>query len=264
MSTVLDQIVAQKRGEIERSKARVPAAQLRDRLRDAPPVRGFLDALSKSSMSLIAEVKRASPSAGLLRTDFEPVSIASHYEACGASAISVLTDAPFFQGSIDHLHQVREAVSLPVLRKDFILDPYQVLEARVYGADAVLLIAEILSQDLLLELLNQIHEFGMEPLLELFDAENLPRVLESTARVVGINNRNLRSFVTDINHTIELAPQIPRDRTLVSESGIRTRDDVLRLQAAGAQAILVGESLMRSPDPGRQIAELLGHCSDRI
>lgn len=259
MSTVLDEIVTSKRQEIAATKAALPESELRRRLRDAPPVRDFVGALtSTGGIKVIAEVKKASPSAGLLRADFDPVAIAVTYETHGASAISVLTDVPFFQGCLDDLAQVRRAVSLPVLRKDFILDPYQAIESRIHGADAVLLIAEILPCNQLMDRLREIHELGMEALVELYDAENLSRVIASGARVIGINNRSLRTFVTDLAHTINLAGQIPSDRVLVSESGVRSRADVLLLQDAGARAILVGEALMRSPDIGHKLDELFG------
>jgi indole-3-glycerol phosphate synthase len=264
MSTVLDKIVTSKRLEIAAAKAALPESALRRRLVDAPPVRDFAGALSDTGgIKLIAEVKKASPSAGVLRADFDPAAIAAAYEAHGTSAISVLTDAPFFQGSLDNLGAVRRTVSLPVLRKDFILDSYQIIEARVHGADAVLLIAEILPGNQLAERLSEIHDLGMEALVELYDAENLPRVIDSGARVIGINNRNLHTFVTDLAHTINLAGRVPPDRVLVSESGIRSRADVLRLQAAGARAILVGETLMRSPDIGQKVDELLERTGDR-
>lgn len=259
MATVLDKIVVSKQAEIVQAKAERPEAELRRRLADAPPVRDFAGALAgPGGIKLIAEVKRASPSAGVLRADFDPVAIASTYAAHGASVVSVLTDLPFFHGCLDHLAQVRRAVPLPVLRKDFILDSYQVLEARTHGADAVLLIAEILTDDQLSALLHDIHGLGMEALVELYDAENLPRVLASGARVIGVNNRNLRTFETDLAHTIELAKAIPPGHILVSESGIRTRNDVQRVEAAGARAILVGETLMRASDIGSCVDELLG------
>jgi len=259
MSTVLDKIVASKRQEILAARELVAESELRHLLPDVAAPRDFVAALtSGSSITLIAEIKRASPSAGLLRTDFDPAAIALLYEAHGAAAISVLTDGPFFQGSLEHLALARRAVSLPLLRKDFILDPYQILEARVHGADAVLLIAEILTADQLSRLLGETRALGMEALVELYDSENLSKVLDSWARVVGINNRNLRTFVTSLSHTLDLAVQIPRDRILVSESGIRSRGDVLSLQSAGVRAILVGETLMRSPDIGQTVDELLG------
>ncbi len=259
MSTVLDKIVAGKRQEVAQAKAATPEYELKRQAAGAPPVRDFAAALGSGGViKLIAEVKRASPSAGLLRADFDPVAIAKTYAEHGASAISVLTDGPHFQGSLDHLNQIRRAVALPVLRKDFVIDPYQVVEARAHGADAVLLIAEILTVAELQVLLDATHGLGMEALVELYDAENLPKVVSSGARLLGINNRNLRTFVTELSHTIELVPKIPSDRILVSESGIRNRSDVLRLQAAGARAILVGETLMRATDIGQKVDELLG------
>jgi len=259
MSTILDRIVATKREEVARAKAAVSESVLHQRLADAPPPRGFFAALSGGPpVRLIAEVKKASPSAGVIREDFDPVAIARTYQRHGASCLSVLTDEPYFQGSLEYLRAIRAAVDLPVLRKDFIVDPYQVVEARVAGADAVLLIAECLPGELLAELHDAIVELGMTPLVELYEPENLPRVLATGARLVGINNRDLRTFQTDLAHTIRLRPQISGDRIVVGESGIRTRADVERLQAAGVAAILVGESLMRQPDIGAAVDALLG------
>ena len=259
MPTILDEIVAAKHLEIEAAKARRPESELRRALADAPPVRDFLGALSRPGpIRLIAEVKKASPSKGLLRADFEPVAIARIYREHGASCLSVLTDERYFQGSLSNLRRVRAAVDLPVLRKDFVLDPYQVLEARTAGADAVLLIAECLADDALRRLHDAIVELGMTPLVELYEPANLPRVLRAGARMVGINNRDLRTFKTDLEHTLRLKGQVPGDRVLVSESGIRTRADVLRLEKAGVQAMLVGESLVTRPDIGAAVDELLG------
>ncbi len=259
MSSILDAIVASKRREVAGAKARQPEAELERCLAGAPPVRDFRAALDyPGEVRVIAEIKRASPSAGVLRADFDPVAIARSYEAHGAAALSVLTDEPFFQGHLAYLEAVRAAVSVPVLRKDFLIDRYQLVEARVAGADAVLLIAEVLADDDLPRLIRQAHELGMEALVELYDADNLPRVLDSGARVIGVNNRDLRTFVTRLEHTLELAPRVPADRCLVSESGIRTREDVLRLRQAGVRAVLVGEALMRSPDVGAKLKELGG------
>jgi indole-3-glycerol phosphate synthase len=207
---------------------------------------------------VLAEVKKASPSAGVLRADFDPVAIARIYEAHGAAAISVLTDEPFFQGKLAYLAAIREAVHLPLLRKDFIVDRYQLLEARVSGADAVLLIAEVLDAAALPRLLKEAGDLGLQALVELYDADNVSRVVDSGAGVIGINNRDLRTFVTRLEHTLDLARQIPPDRCLVSESGIRTQSDVRRLQEAGVRAVLVGESLIRSVDIGAQLDALLG------
>ena len=259
MTTILDKIVATKQNEVARAKAAVPEAAVRERLADAPPVRDFFAALAQGPpLRLIAEVKRASPSAGLIRADFDPENIARIYQEHGAACISVLTDEPYFQGSLDYLRRIRAAVALPVLRKDFVIDAYQVVEARAAGADAVLLIAECLDDAQLKSLHDAIVELGMTPLVELFDPENLPRVLAAGARLVGINNRDLRTFQTDLEHTLRLRRQVPPDRLVVSESGIRTREDVRRLQAAGVNAMLVGQSLMARPYIGAAVDELLG------
>ena len=259
MSTVLDKIVAHKRGEVASAKERVPAARLERQLEAAPPARDFVAALAAArGVALIAEVKKASPSAGLIRADFHPVEIAKDYERAGAACVSVLTDEEFFQGHLDDLYAVRQAVSIPVLRKDFIVDRYQVLEARATGADCVLLIAECLDDAALRELYGFIRELGMHALVELYELENLDRVLRLDPPLVGINNRNLKTFVTDLGHTVELAGRIPPSALLVSESGIRTRADVECLQAAGVRAILVGETLMSADNIEAKIHELTG------
>jgi indole-3-glycerol phosphate synthase len=259
MPTILDKIVATKRGEIERAKTAVPEAELRARIADAPRVRNFFTPLAAGGpIRLIAEVKKASPSAGVIRADFDPVAIAKTYESHGASCISVLTDETYFQGQLDHLTAIRAAVALPVLRKDFILDTYQLVEARAAGADAVLLIAECLDDCNLRKLFNETCELGMTPLVELYEPENLPRVLEAGATLVGVNNRDLRTFKVDLDHTIRMRARVPDDCVLVGESGIRTHDDVLRLESAGVDAILVGESLTREPDIAAAVDRLLG------
>lgn len=258
MSTLLDDIVASKREEIELAKAETPVEKLRERSAAASPPRDFLAALSHGPpIRLIAEIKKASPSAGVFRADFDPVRIAQIYQQHGASCISVLTDGPYFQGSLEHLRQVRAAVDLPVLRKDFIVDPYQVWQARAAGADAVLLIAECLDDPTLHELHDAILELGMTPLVELYQPENLRRVLDAGAQLVGINNRDLRTFHADLGHCIRLRKQVPAGRIVVGESGIRTRRDVEQLQAAGLHAMLVGETLMAKPDIGKAVDELL-------
>lgn len=259
MPTILDKIVATKLGEIERAKAAVPMTELEKQLPAVPPVRDFYAALADGPpCRLIAEVKKASPSKGLIREDFDPVEIARTYEKHGARCISVLTDVEYFQGSLKYLRQVRAAVDLPVLRKDFVLDTYQVLEARAAGADAVLLIAECLDDEQLGALYSSIVEHGMTPLVELFEPSNLDRVVALGAKLIGINNRDLRTFTTDLEHTIRLRSRIPSDRVVVGESGIRTHEDVERLEAAGVGAMLVGESLMREPDVGAAVDGLLG------
>jgi indole-3-glycerol phosphate synthase len=259
MSTILDRIVASKRREVDEARARVPAAELERRLADAPPLRDFRAALeTPGGVRIIAEVKKASPSAGVLRADFDPVAIARVYERHGAACISVLTDEPFFQGGLAHLSAIRAAVVRPLLRKDFILDRYQLLQARCAGADAVLLIAEILDDEQLPRLLREAGELDLQALVELYDADNLPRVLGAGARLVGVNNRDLRTFVTRLEHTLELAGRLPPGCCLVSESGIRTREDLLRLEAAGVRAVLIGETFMRAPDIGAKLDELHG------
>lgn len=257
--TILDRIVATKREEVARAKATMPESRLRERAATAPSVRDFLAVLARPGpIRLIAEVKKASPSRGVIRPDFDPVAIARTYQDHGAACLSVLTDEPYFQGSLSYLRQVREAVDLPVLRKDFIIDPYQVFEARAAGADAVLLIAECLDDETLGSLHAAIVSLGMTPLVEVYEPENLPRVLGIGARLIGINNRNLRTFEVDLEHTLRLCREIPADRVVVGESGIRTRDDALRLQRAGVHAMLVGESLMSQPDIGAAVDQLLG------
>lgn len=259
MPTILDQIVAAKREQIARCKAALPEVALRERLAHAPPVRDFFTALAAGPpVRLIAEIKKASPSAGLIRADFHPEPIARVYQQHGAACISVLTDEPYFQGSLDYLRRVRAAVDLPVLRKDFVIDVYQVVEARAAGADAVLLIAECLDDASLRTLHDAIVGLGMTPLVELFEPANLPRVLAIGVRLIGINNRDLRTFKTDLEHTLRLRRQVPADRLVVGESGIRTRQDVQRLAAAGVNAMLVGESLMARADVGAAVDELLG------
>jgi len=251
--------MATKRQEIAAAQAARPAAELHRAIETAPPVRDFFAALDKPGpIRLIAEVKKASPSKGVIRADFEPVQIAQTYEAHGATCLSVLTDEQYFQGSLDYLRAVRSQVGLPVLRKDFILDPYQLLEARAAGADAVLLIAECLDDCGLRSLFRAALELGLTPLVELYEPANLPRVLEAGATLIGINNRDLRSFHTDLDHTLRLLEQIPDECLVVGESGINTRADALRLEQAGVDAMLVGESLMREPDIGAAVDALLG------
>jgi len=259
MSTILDQIVAQKRHEIAAARTQIPDRDLEGSLPAAPPLRDFRAALEQEpGVQVIAEVKKASPSAGILRADFDPPAIARAYERHGAACISVLTDGPFFQGSLDHLRAVRAAVAAPLLRKDFILDRYQLLEARNAGADAVLLIAEILDEAELPRLLREAHALGLQALVELYEPANLPRVLDAGARLIGVNNRDLRTFVTRLEHTLEVAERLPPGYCLVSESGIRSRGEVLQLGAAGVRAVLVGETLMRAADIGAKLDELRG------
>lgn len=256
--SILEKIVATTLQDLSVRKAKVPLDVL-DRAADAgPPPRDFLAAIRQSAdIALIAEVKKASPSKGTIREDFDPVQIARCYQDNGAACISVLTDVPFFQGSLDYLAAVRKRVDLPLLRKDFVVDPYQVVEARAAGADAVLLIAECLAGTKLNELLDCVEAHGMTALVELYDPANLERVVASGASLIGINNRDLATFEVDLEHTIRLARDIPDDRCVVAESGIATPRDVQRLREAGIHAMLVGESLMRQDDIGRAVRELL-------
>jgi len=259
MSTILDEIVAHKRREIAAAQSVCPVAVLERRAADAAPARNFFAALAAPGpIRLIAEIKKASPSRGVIRQDFDPQGIARTYAAHGATCISVLTDERFFQGSLDDLRSVKQSIGLPVLRKDFILDPYQLLEARAAGADAVLLIAECLDDCHLRSLHNEAVRLGMSPLVELYEPKNLSRVLDAGATLIGINNRDLRTFETDLDHTLRMREQVPDECVLVAESGIRNRADVERLEAAGVDAILVGETLMASPEIGAAVDALLG------
>lgn len=259
VSNILEKIMQTKRGEVAAARQRVSEAALRDQLTEAPPVRDFVQALRDAEpVGLIAEVKKASPSAGLIREDFDPIEIALTYQEHGAHCLSVLTDEQYFQGHLDYLRQVRKAVRIPVLRKEFILDRYQILEARAAGADSILLIAECLPQEQLTDLYTYAQELGMEPLIELYEPDNLERVLSLKPQLVGVNNRNLKTFVTDLEHSFRLRKQVPADVVFVSESGIKTYADVERLIAANVQAMLVGESLMRQPDIGVAVRQLLG------
>jgi indole-3-glycerol phosphate synthase len=262
MSTILDKIVATKLLEVAAAKSRLPLAELRGQLKDAPPVRDFHAAIAAPGpIKLIAEVKKASPSVGLIREDFDPVAIAKIYEKHGASCLSVLTDEQYFQGHLDYLRAVRQAVGIPLLRKDFVLDEYQLVEARVAGADAVLLIAECLTPAELATLHAQANELGLTALVELYEPANLEHVLAANATLIGVNNRNLHTFEVNLNHTLDIRKAVPDDKLLVGESGIKTNADVRLLADAGVNAILVGESLMRQPDIGRAVDELLGTSS---
>ena len=259
MADILDQIVARKKLEVAACRDRVPTAALEGRLSVAPAVRDFFAALAAPGpIKLIAEFKRKSPSAGEIRPGAAIEEVVRGYAAAGASCLSILTDGPGFGGSLVDLETARIAVPLPVLRKEFVVDRYQVIEARAHGADAVLLIAECLDDCHLRSLYREILDLGMTPLVELHDPENLPRVLDLGATLVGINNRDLQSMTTDLDTVLRLREQVPDEVLLVAESGIKTRADVARLEAAGIAAMLVGESLLKQPDPGKAAAALLG------
>ena len=260
MSDILQRIVAVKREEIAATRARHSLAGWRALAEARGGVRGFEAALrsrvAAGTAAVIAEVKKASPSKGVLRADFEPATIARSYEAGGAACLSVLTDERFFQGGTAYLEQARAACALPVLRKDFIVDEVQVHEARAMGADCVLLIAACLDDAELADLEACARGHGMDVLVEVHDAAELERALALRTRLVGVNNRNLRSFEVSLDTTLDLLPRVPGDRLLVTESGILARDDVQRMRAAGVHAFLVGEAFMRAPEPGAALAEL--------
>jgi indole-3-glycerol phosphate synthase len=258
MPTILDEIVERKLQEIESARELVSPAVLERAVADLPPVRDFTGRLQLPGVRLITEVKKASPSAGIIRADFDPVAIARTYEAHGADCISVLTDGPYFQGDLKYVTAIHKATALPVLRKEFILDRYQLLEARAAGADAVLLIAEILPGEDLARLYREAKGLGLRVLIEFHDSEQLSRVLDCGADLIGINNRDLHTFRTSLQHTLDLLPRIPSGRTVVSESGIRNHADLQRLGSAGVKAVLVGESLMRAPDIGAALDQLRG------
>lgn len=259
MATILDEIVAYKHTVVESSKARMPLDEVCHLAEAAPEPLSFFEGLvDGDDIAIISEVKKASPSKGVIRANFDPVAIAEIYEQNGASAISVLTDEKFFQGSADYLTDVSRAVRLPVLRKDFVIEPYQIYEARAIGASAVLLIVAILSPEELADYLMLSQDLGLDALVEVHTGEELRVALEAGADIVGINNRNLKTFETTLETTIELIDAIPDGTLVVSESGIFTRKDVTRLRDAGADAVLVGESLMREPDMGQKLRELTG------
>ncbi len=257
--SILSQILAEKMTEVDCAKRRRPQAIVeRDALKRSP-AKNFVAALTGADRpALIAEVKKASPSKGIIRHDFDPVAAATAYAANGASCISVLTDEPFFQGHLRHLAQVRDAVDVPLLRKDFIVDEYQIFEARAAGADAVLLIAAALKPDEIEAMLQTLRSLQMCAIVEVHNREELEAALSTSAELIGINNRDLHLFRTTLDTTIELMPHVPAGRHVISESGVNTRADVLKLRDAGVTAVLVGEALMREADIGAKTRELLG------
>lgn len=262
MSDILKTILRRKAEEVAERSARLPLRELRWRAEGADPARGFVEAirqkLAQDQAAVIAEIKKASPSRGLLRNDFRPAEIAVSYERAGAACLSVLTDVDFFQGADAYLQQARAVCTLPVLRKDFTIDPWQVVEARALNADCILLIVAALDDAMLGELAGLAGQLGMDVLVEVHDAGELERALALTTPLIGINNRNLRTFETRLETTLELLDRIPDDRIVVTESGIRTPADVARLRAGGVQAFLVGEVFMQAPDPGAKFVELFG------
>ena len=257
MADILHRIVETKKKEVADLLGSRPLSDWEQAARQTPAPRGFLEQMRLPGIRVIAEVKKASPSAGILRSPFHPGEIARSYADHGAACISVLTDRDYFQGKLADLEEVRGTVSLPVLRKDFLIDPVQVFEARIHGADAVLLIAEILSQTQLAELHTLAESLGMAVLVELHDAESLDKVLAAKPRLVGVNNRDLRTFQVRLEHTLEIAKKLPADTLVVSESGIKTPEDIRHLVRGGVERFLVGEAFMRSPSPGQRLAELI-------
>jgi indole-3-glycerol phosphate synthase len=255
---MLEQIVNSTRKSVAKRKSLKPRADLEKVTSSLPSPKDFAAALQGDTIRLIAEIKRASPSKGLLRPNLVAASVASAYEQSGAAAISVLTESEYFLGSFADLETVRAAVKLPLLCKDFIIDPYQIYEARAYGADAALLIAAILTLSELESLLKVVHSLDMSAVIEVHNQPELEKALRVSPRIIGINNRNLTDFSVNLETTLELRPLVPSGLNVVSESGIRSREDVLRLQEAGVNAILVGEALVTSPDPAAKMSELLG------
>ena len=262
MSDILDKIVAVKHQEVAAAKQRISLEVMRADAQSRVLTRDFVGALrakiAAGKPAVIAEIKKASPSKGVLREDFIPADIAQSYAECGAACLSVLTDVQFFQGQVDYLKQARASCQLPVLRKDFMVDPYQIYESRAMGADCVLLIAACLDDAQMKDLEAIARSLDMAVLVEVHDGAELERALKLKTPLIGINNRNLKTFEVSLDTTLALKVKVPADRLLVTESGILTRDDVLRMGSAGVNAFLVGEAFMRAPDPGEALAALFG------
>lgn len=255
---IFGEIIGVKKAEIAELKGSMPFGELRERVGDLPDCTDFRKAVERPACAIIAEMKKHSPSKGSLREDADPCAVAGIYEKNGAAAISVLTDRKFFHGSPEFLRDIKKTVQIPVLRKDFIIDPYQIYETRLMSADALLLIAGLLSEEKLREYIHIAMSLSLCPLVEVHSREDLEIALAAGAAVIGINNRDLKTFRTDIKHTLKLAPLVPKDKTLISESGIGTRQDVKTLMESGIRAFLIGEALMVDPDPGRKLRELAG------
>jgi indole-3-glycerol phosphate synthase len=257
---ILKRILSRKGEEVAERAQGLPLQRLKEQLSSAPVGRGFVTAIEGKidggEAAVIAEIKKASPSKGVIREDFQPAEIAASYQQGGAACLSVLTDMDFFQGADEYLKEARTACSLPVIRKDFIIHPYQVYEARAMGADCILLIAACLDDTTLGELNGLAHDLGMDVLIEVHDAEELQRALPLETRLIGINNRNLRTFEVSLDTTLDLLPQIPDERIVVTESGIHTPQDVKRMRDHQVHAFLVGEAFMRATDPGAKLAQL--------
>lgn len=257
MAEILATIAEHVRGVVERRRRETPLAALRDRPLCSAPARGFARSLSGTKRRIIAEVKKTSPSKGLIRADFDPVAIAKDYAAGGASAISVLTEERFFQGSLLYLEEIRNAVAIPLLRKDIMLDPYQIVEAKAYGADAVLFIAAMLDAGLMRELREQAAELSLDVLVEVHTEKELEAAVTAGAQLVGINNRDLKTFEVNLSTTERLAPLVPAGTPAVCESGIDSVEQIRRVERLGIHVFLIGEALMRAPEPGKKLRELL-------
>ncbi|GJM15626.1 MAG: indole-3-glycerol phosphate synthase [Thermodesulfobacteriota bacterium] len=255
---ILDEIIENKSAEIKESKISLPLELITEQLKGALAPRDFFAAINpEGELKIISEVKHASPSKGVFREDFDPVEIAKSYSAGGASAISVLTDEKYFKGSLTYLKNIRAEVDTPLLRKDFIIDPYQVHEARLFGADALLLIVAALDQKDLKDLLKLTHSLQMNAIVEVHDGEELDKALEADARIIGINNRDLRTFDVDLNVSINLSKKVPPDKIVIAESGIGSIKDIDGLRAEGVHVFLIGETFMKAADPGQKLKELI-------
>jgi len=259
---ILDDIIANKTVEVKESKNSLPLELIIEQIKDALPSRNFFNAIKPDGkLKIISEVKHASPSKGVFRDDFDPVQIAKSYSRGGASAISVLTDEKYFRGSLTYLKNIRAEVDTPLLRKDFIIDPYQVYEARLFGADAILLIVAALDQSILKELLDLTRQLDMNAIVEIHDEAELQRALDAGSRIIGINNRDLRTFDVDLNVSINLSKKVPADKIVVAESGISSIEDIDRLRGEGVHVFLIGETFMKAPDPGLKLKELIKSSS---
>jgi indole-3-glycerol phosphate synthase len=260
---ILDQIVAVKREEVARLKKATPLARLQEAVMDLPPTRDFKQAINHRPCAIIAEVKRSSPSKGRIRKDFDPLKIAAIYQEHGAQAVSILTDEQFFEGKGAYLTAIKKTIALPLLRKDFIIDAYQIYETRLLGGDALLLIAAILEQGQLQDYIELAGQLELATLVEVHTKAELEKALAAGAEIIGINNRDLQTFSTDLKRTLELAPMIPKGKIVVAESGIMTRKDIELLMGAGVHCFLIGEALMRANDIGKKLRELLGQESNK-
>jgi indole-3-glycerol phosphate synthase len=259
---ILNKIIENKRVEVERAKKSKPIDFLKSELQNLEKTKGFYESISPDgSTKVIAEIKCASPSKGVLRQNFNPVEISISYARGGASAISVLTDSRFFKGSLNHLRDVRSSVEIPLLRKDFIIDPYQVYESRFYGADAILLIVAALGSTILKKLLELGHSLDMDAIVEIHDEAELDKAIQAGSKIIGINNRNLKTFDVSLETSLKLCKLIPSEKIIVSESGIRSSADIKRLKSEGVNVLLIGERFMRAPEPGEELRKLLLECN---